>query len=132
MRRFVSIRLDVPWDVEGIRVLLGAMTAVNRLLLRRAKRQGRAVPALYVSGVRYARQAGPERFRPWPQVLSRGTGDCDQLCAWRAAELQERGIHARAVPKRVRPDLMHVVVHRADGIVEDPSRRLGMKSRKRK
>lgn len=60
-------------------------------------------------------------------VLARGYGDCDQLCQWRCAELQNAG--ERALPLiywRESTDVLHVQVRRADGTVEDPSRLLGM------
>jgi len=62
-------------------------------------------------------------------VLSRGWGDCDDLAPYRVAELQEAGEKAkiritwRRVGKR---RTYHVLVRRADGRIEDPSRLLGM------
>lgn len=125
MAQYIEIGLEVPWSTAGVRCALGALTACNRILMRDSRRRGRRVPPLYRSGVRYRRQP-PERFLTWPRVLARGYGDCDQLAAWRAAELQEMGIAARAVPRRVRAGLMHVVVVWPNGRVEDPSRKLGM------
>lgn len=124
-RRFIQIALDVPWSLQGVRCALGALTAVNRVLMSEARARGDRVPLLYRSGVRYAKQP-PETFLTWPKVLARGVGDCDQLCGWRAAELQERGVDARAVPIMIRPALMHVVIRFPNGRIEDPSKRLGM------
>lgn len=135
MSRTIQIRFRVPWTLNGVRVACGALTALNRLLLREAKRRGRPFPALYDSGVRYERQEHPsvgisvENFDSIPSVLARLAGDCDQLAAWRAAELQERGVKARAVPTLIRSRLMHVIVVYPDGSKEDPSKRLGMKGR---
>lgn len=129
MAHFIQIGLEVPWTLDGIRCALAAITTANRCIMREWRASGRHVPALYKSGVRYKRQP-PERFLAFPTVLRRGVGDCDQLCAWRAAELREAGIDARAVPRMVRPGLMHVVVLLPGGGIEDPSKRLGMKSRK--
>lgn len=117
-----------------MRIACAALTTLNRLFLRAAPviSGGKRFPPLYRSGVRYRRQLGPERFLPIPIVFRRRYGDCDQLAAWRAAELQERGVAARAVPRMVTPRLMHVVVVYPDPrnpkrqVVEDPSRRLGM------
>ena len=92
-----------------------------------------AIPALYTSGVRYAREvcrarAVPgacERFLTASQAISERVGDCATLACWRAAELIVAGERARAVP--IRSDVgWHVLVKRADGAIEDPSRRLGM------
>lgn len=111
-----------------MRVACAALTTINRLFLRAAPQiAGKPFPPLYRSGVRYQRQLGRERFLPIPLVMSKRAGDCDQLACWRAAELQEQGIKARAVPRFVSPRMMHVVVVWPDGRVEDPSRKLGMR-----
>lgn len=124
----MRIELTVPWSVQGVRVACAALTTLNRLFLRAAPAvAGKPFPPLYKSGVRYKRQLGAERFLPIPLVMQRRCGDCDQLACWRAAELQEQGIAARAVPTMVTPRMMHVVVVYPDGRVEDPSKRLGMK-----
>jgi len=120
--RTISIGFAVPWDDAGIRVACAALTTINRIYLR----QHPTTPALYRAGVVYKRQPGPERFSWIPIVMQRGNGDCDQLACWRAAELQERGIKARAVPKRIGPNLIHILVQYPDGHKEDPSKVLGM------
>lgn len=91
-------------------------------------------PPLYLSGVCYRREPRATRgiVELWdtiPQVLAQGWGDCDDLAAWRAAELSVReGVYAlpvlvEAIPGSAR---YHVVVWRSDGAWEDPSARLGM------
>lgn len=127
MRR-ISIELDIPWTLSGVRCALAAITATNRILMKEWLKDGRRPPRLYDSGVRYRREP-PERFTTFDQVLLAGAGDCDQLCAWRAAELQELGTRAIAVPRLVTPDQMHIVIHFPGGTVEDPSRLLGMGKR---
>jgi hypothetical protein len=118
----------VPWTVEGVRAACAALTTINLVLMRAVQAEtGKRVPPLYATGVRYQRQRGPERFLPWPLVLRRRTGDCDQLAAWRSAELQLQGIRARAVPYFAGPRTMHVIVIYPDGRREDPSKLLGMK-----
>lgn len=84
------------------------------------------VPPLYQAGVRYKRER-PDQWSPPTDVWRRGRGDCEDLAAWRAAELRARGEHARAVAYRSGPRMWHVVVRRADGSIEDPSKKLGMK-----
>jgi hypothetical protein len=90
------------------------------------------VPWLYESGVTYAED--PEGHECWtdiPETLSRGTGDCKDLVAWRLAEIRVRE-REEAFPvvtfaragARVK---FHIAVRRADGRVEDPSRELGMR-----
>lgn len=107
--------------------MLAALTTTNYVMMREAAAAGSLPPQLYHSGVRYRFQPGRERFRDYQQVLARRFGDCDQLCAWRVAELRMQGKRAKAVPRWVKPDLMHVVVVYPGGKVEDPSKLLGMR-----
>jgi hypothetical protein len=96
-------------------------------------------PLLYSSGVRYQREPNAfryEEFADIPTVLKRGWGDCDDLVAWRVAEIQHREkrpadpliywrLHER--PNGSPLTIWHVQVRRQDtGEVEDPSRLLGM------
>ena len=109
------------------------------------------VPDLYTSKVRFRpepRKWPYERFDNALRVVKRGWGDCDDLCPWRAAEIQERGPHTTKClnelgsdpkcpcwrradckiywrPRREHTDF-HVEVRKQDGSVEDPSRLLGM------
>ena len=100
-------------------------------------------PDLYQAGVSYK----PERRRinkatgvpseygeEWqtiPWVIYRGYGDCEDLGAWRSAELRAK-YHIKATPfikMRRMPDgfwRAHVVVRWPDGQIEDPSAKLGM------
>lgn len=98
-------------------------------------------PKLYDSGVIYK----PEKHREtkegkmieygedWmtiPYIIYHGYGDCEDLGAWRAAELRVSGV--KAVPDiavRRLPDgawRAHVRVKWPDGHIEDPSAKLGM------
>lgn len=87
----------------------------------------RPLPALYASGVRYQREHNREDWQTAEETLQRGHGDCEDLAAFRAAELRNAGeLGAKAVCYAPRPGLIHCVVRRADGTIEDPSRRLGM------
>lgn len=125
----------------------------NRMTMREARRQGRRIPPLYRSGVAYERERGPsEEFADVLTVLERGWGDCDDLVAWRVAELNEAGFEADVRiycrdGRTGRTDYsMHAQVRHprfctcaswtrgvgicrgqhAKGKIEDPSRRLGM------
>jgi len=82
---------------------------------------------LYGAGVRYDRRDADERWQLPRETAARGRGDCEDLASWRAAELRlagERG--ARVVVRRTGPTVLHAVVRRASGKIEDPSLRLGM------
>lgn len=85
-------------------------------------------PALYASGVRYR----TERDDSWsdvPITLAAGSGDCEDLTAWRLAELWRDSRRAWAVveaqpyPGGVE---YHVLVETPEGL-EDPSEILGMR-----
>ena len=123
--------LDADESLEALNILAGALQQIDMGYLRRHPQ----TPELYSSGVRYQEERpGQERWQDIPQVLQRGVGDCEDLSAWRAAELNIRsGISARAevAVSKVYPDgrrLYHVFVRLPDGTIEDPSRILGMQS----
>ena len=100
---------------------LRGVVASNRVTMQEAKRQGKRFPKLYQSGVRYEREpwAGEyEEFADCLTVLHRQWGDCDDLAAWRVAELQEAGepadIHLYWRPREKTGGqlVMHVEVRR--------------------
>lgn len=86
-------------------------------------------PPIYETGLRYQREPrGEERWLPPSDVLRRGHGDCEDLAAYRAAELRVTGEDPEAEARVVRtgPRTWHAVVLRGDGDWEDPSAALGM------
>ena len=133
--------------------ILEGVVANNRYLMRRYPGK---FPPLYESGVRFraepwatmpsgAEAIAPgfsqlhpvEQFCPYPTLITRGFGDCAQLCAVRVAELREAGEKDAGLRYYVRSDgppgtpgrrrWYHVEVRRgARGgrEIEDPSRRL--------
>lgn len=122
---------------EEIRAWLRGLVALNVELLKLARARGRALPPLYRSGVVYRPEPRAssttiaantsEDFAPCVVALTRGWGDCDDLAAWRAAELIERGIPADVdviETRASRPDARrwHIIVTLPDGSNEDPSR----------
>ncbi len=109
-------------------VLAGAAEGLVRANLA-LMQQRHGAPKLYGGRVRYRREpAGQERWDTWPEVLARGYGDCEDLAAWRAAELRYTGADPGASVAVIRtgPSTMHAVVRRTGGRIEDPSKRLGM------
>ena len=91
-----------------------------------------SLPSIYQSGVVYREEPmGIERWKDAMRVLHDGYGDCEDLACWRAAELTLSGIRAvpvfksRMIAGNIR--LYHILVKRADGIIEDPSYVLGMR-----
>jgi hypothetical protein len=125
-----SARFRPTFDVvargDTLAHLLEALTLVNCVLLGEE-----ALPPLYESGVSYRRESrGTEHWKTAPRTFLEGHGDCEDLAAWRAAELRRAGeTTAKAVPIRINGRLWHAVVWRANGDVEDPSKKLGMKGR---
>lgn len=114
---------------------LNALVRANIRYIGAEIYQGRRVPLLYQSGVRYAEEpwnangARVEEFADIPTVYARRWGDCDDLAPWRVAELRAMGEPAkiRITWKTLKSGrLFHVLVRRANGQIEDPSKILGM------
>lgn len=130
----IAIAFEVnPDNARAIQWALDRLFTHNLALL--LSPQGRRIPPLHRSGVRYAREPWTgvmEEFAAIPIVLARQWGDCDDLSAWRAAELTAQGIPARAVVieapgSKQGARRWHCVTARCDGFIEDPSFDLGMK-----
>lgn len=131
-RGLISIHLPF----RDIGDLQGALDCYVILAAYDLKRH--ALPPLYASGVRYRREKCAvrdgnnfciRRREDWPVpsiVYQAGWGDCEDLAAWRAAELRLKGEKAFAVPKQAGIGLIHIVVRRGNGQIEDPSKKLGM------
>lgn len=117
--------LSVPPRSWAFDAALEGLTRVNERLL-----SGGAFPPLYSAGVRY-RTEPREVWRHAADVLGEGWGDCEDLAAWRAAELRVSGEDpdAAVATYKSAPRRYHAVVLRGDGSIEDPSRQLGMKGR---
>jgi hypothetical protein len=132
----ISLELEIepeePYKNRALRILLWALIHLDQLYLRRFP----ATPRLYDAGVRYMRE--PWRYEQWitvPRVLAQGGADCEDLAAWRIAELRNQGFNARPSwrPRQlVGPDgepftLYHIRVFIPGWGFEDPSKRLGMR-----
>jgi len=127
----IGISLQVGATKEALELALEYLTRANLLYLRDHPR----VPALYKSGVRYQREArGRETWRTIPEVLRAGHGDCEDLSAFLAAQLRQRGIPARCIATQS-GNLWHITVIasvKGSEIHYDPSRVLGMGRRKKR
>jgi hypothetical protein len=111
-----------------LQLLLHALVGLNVAYLRFHPN----TPSIYRAAVRYHREPrGHEQWLQVPSVREQTWGDCEDLAAWRVAELRVHGVdawpcfHWRRLPAAL---VYHIVVCRPDGIVEDPSRVLGMGS----
>lgn len=122
-----------------IKAILDAQVRNNLLYLQLHPN----TPKLYESGVRYKNEPEGqtcfgrpvEEFAAIPVVLSRMTGDCDDLAPYRVAELIHAGVPAKIrIQWRARRNAdgsqgrkyFHIVVRLPDGRIEDPSALLGM------
>ena len=120
-------------------VLFKALVKVNQIYLASHP----DTIQLYDSDVVYQPEFGTEEWQDIPTTLERGFGDCEDLAAYRVAELRNQGIKAnphirwRMVDGSYR---FHALVKWPDthewksgrrvlvkGRVEDPSLRLGMR-----
>lgn len=154
---------DSPRAVAlAARGVLFGVVLLNFMLMRDRRRLGQPVPKLYRSGVRFEPEPNEglyEDFADCLTVLGRGWGDCDDLVAYRVAELRESGEDPKASIKVYWRDICnecrnqwkengrccpncgsldknrvyHAQVRRGNvkakngkGVVEDPSRLLGM------
>lgn len=123
---------DIKRGEVALQAYLDALYAINCQYLKDYP----STPGIYQAGVRYQREPlGFEKWKTIPIVRRDGHGDCEDLAAWRAAELTvKHGIPAR--PKWVlQPTggtgirLYHIIVQFPNGTTDDPSKRLGMKGR---
>lgn len=124
----MSLRVQLAEGLtpSALRALMRALVEIDMDQIR----QRPHLPRLYDSGARY-RTEPEEGFADVLTTYRRGWGDCEDLAAWRVAELRIAGENARpAFQLRTfasGPPLYHLLVARADGRFEDPSRRLGMR-----
>lgn len=114
---------------------LETLVRINEWHLNRWAMEGKFVPGLYESGVYYQMEPlGEEEWLDIPTLYKQGFGDCEDLAAARCAELRCVGIPAVCAirTKEVQHPkgpitMVHVLVLHPSGLVEDPSKALGMK-----
>lgn len=129
---FVQARIAIPSNKAALDAALEGLVRLDLQIIRAAKAAGRPIRPLYKSGVRW--QPDKSKGKPsetWDTidiVRARGYGDCEDLAAWRAAELRAAGVNARAVVKRSNTPgvAWHAIVQLPDGKLLDPSAKLGM------
>ena len=103
-------------------ILMNALIELNLAFL-----DTHECPSLYKSGIVYE----PESSDEWltiPYIMAMGSGDCEDLVAWRVAELLSQGREAYAKREATPDPLMwHWIVDLPEG-TEDPSVILGRKT----
>ncbi len=118
------VTVNVPASRACLTAMLEGLTLLDMVLMEQAG----GLPPLYESGIRYRPEPpGRERWLNANEMLAVGVSDCEDLGAYRAAELRRQGIPARAVAIRTGRKKFHTVVLLPDKTFEDPSVRLGMK-----
>jgi hypothetical protein len=154
----VLFHLSLPESADGshfapLQIALEGLTQIDEWQIRRSLRKaetgrsGTILPPLYAAGVVYEEEApGREDWLDAPAVLRAGAADCEDLAAWRTAELRVAGYDAEPVikwqwlprdvmirqgyPAAKLPGkgvwLVHCCVRWPDGTIEDPSKILGM------
>ena len=143
MQRFVLTLpsgLPVQLRVTLARDYLAGLVRANRRLLAAG-----LVPPLYSTAVLYRQEPDADIEEEYADAYTcyrRGWGDCDDLAAWRVAELQNAGVDAdllfRAYPVRAgRRRLVHCLVRLperwpGEQNEEDPSQRMRELEERRK
>lgn len=152
------VELSLPDSDDGahfapLQIALEGLCQIDEWHIRRSLRRlekglsATVIPPLYMSGVVY--QEEPPGHEDWPDIhklLESRWGDCEDLAAWRAAELRVAGFPvepvikwqwvpreqmiAQGYPPSKLPGkgvwLVHCCVRWPGGWVEDPSKVLGM------
>lgn len=128
MLRLIPVTLDIEDGIDAISDAVNALAYMSLGQMRRAAASGHPLPPLYGGTIRYVRERPlMERWQTALRVAMRGKGDCEDLAAYRVAELNLQGQKASAFASQVTPILVHIRVRLADGTIEDPSAKLGMK-----
>lgn len=121
--------LVLPEAIPSYLVILDWLTAHNVRVLEAARSVGRPLGRLDAKRVRYlAEPRGWEEFADIAIVMLRGHGDCDDLAPAEAATDRFEGrssvVGALWKPKPGGRSI-HIIVE-TDGVLKDPSERLGM------
>ena len=111
--------MDVPADRRAIQAAVEGLAEENHVLMSR-----RPFPRLYTTAVLYRREdAGNEDWQNAAKLMRAMVGDCEDLAAYRVAELRAyEGEPARVRIVPTQRGSFHAIVQRASGELEDPSR----------
>jgi hypothetical protein len=124
----LHVRINIPPVPEAIEAVAEGLVRLNEWMFERADIAGVESPSLYDSGIRYRRE--PQGREWWESaadahgVATDRSGDCEDLAAYRCAELRvyEDDPDAMVRVIRTRRGSFHAIVQRGDGSYEDPSR----------
>ena len=119
--------LPLPNDPKLWAKAAEGLVAVNMALIQRLR-----LPPLYSSHIVY-RPEVTERWENAQTLNKRGYGDCEDLAAYRVAELRLNGEHtAKVFIYRSGQRRWHAVVKRAKGQIEDPTKIIKAKEARQK
>lgn len=123
----LHVRMDVPPYPPFLEAAAEGLVLLNVAMFEFAADRGVELPSLYESGVVYRREPpGREWWETALDVLGVATqrsGDCEDLAAYRAAELRfYENEPARVCVVTTPRGSFHAIVERGDGSYEDPSR----------
>lgn len=133
----LHVRIEVPPHKRALEAVADGLVQLNEWYLDHAQDQGIELPPLYESGIVYRRE--PKGREWWESaadalsVTSGRSGDCEDLAAFRAAELrvyEDDFAHVKVI--RTSRGTFHAIVEHEDGTLEDPSRILVNLERARK
>jgi len=117
--------LPVGTRLSILHSLLNALTLENLGILHYNN-----IPSIYVVAPKYNLKVSDiDEWLDIPDIIKRKTGDCKDFACWRVAELRRQGEMANPFiqyKKQGDIDLFHIVVQRSNGVIEDPSKLLGM------
>jgi hypothetical protein len=124
----LHVRIHVPPHPGALEAVAEGLVRLNEWLFSQAETLGGIeLPPLYESGIVYRRE--PKGREWWESaadalgVTSERSGDCEDLSAFRCAELRYyEGTPCRVKVIRNRRGNFHAVVEYGDGEIEDPSR----------
>lgn len=116
------MKINVHASMQMLENLLNSMLDT----LDKTSVQGERLPPLYSSGFRYIKSDPGEQWQLPFETAGRMGGDCEDLSLYRAHELRLAGYPAKVRVYKSGPRILHAVVDRGDGQMEDPSRALGM------
>ena len=124
----MHVRMRVPPVPAALEAVAEGLVRLNVWYMEHADSKGVDTPELYGGGITYRREPpGREWWESAADVLGVHTarsGDCEDLAAYRAAELRvfEGDPDARVVVVPTRRGKFHAIVEHGDGTREDPSR----------
>jgi hypothetical protein len=124
----LHVRVNVPPIPGAIEALAEGLVRLNCFYMEHADERGIETPSLYACGIVYRREPHGEEW--WESaadalgVATHRSGDCEDLAAYRAAELRTFLDEPTACVRIVRTKRgsFHAIVQRGDGSIEDPSR----------